>query len=209
MLNSPQYSIRFGETADRGVGPNKAFPFFFNFVPIGSDTWERDKGAGTAANLTGIGPQVAPGQTITHNVNLTNDYLFKMLWIKYTVYHIPQLALAGYRWYDIPAGWFQEQGDYQTMIGTPLHQFVSISLHYLPTTDYAYGGVTRAPWARLTPGAYPVPIDVIQGYDFGCGQIRFPHLLPKQGVLVFDITNNHDTKTLVVGGCIYGMKVRL
>jgi hypothetical protein len=54
-----------------------------------------------------------------------------------------------------------------------------------------------------------MPLDVLQGSDFANGQVRTPVLLPREGQVILDITNTHPTYTLVVGGALFGMKVRV
>ena len=211
LRNNPDYAVQFGRSVDMGLGPQKAFPFFYNFVPSDKDNWDLVKGGGSAANLQGIGPQVGPNATIDHVINLDADSNFTLLSLKYTVYHIPELALAGYRWYDIiPAGWFQEQFDYQTSYGTPLSRYIEISISFIgPDGRYLYGGQNLDAVTNNRGGLLPLPIEVSQGYDFGYGQLRTPYLLPTNGSVMVKITNTHTVKTLVVGGILQGMKVRI
>lgn len=199
-------AVQFGNSVDRGYGPNKAFPFFYSFVSKQNDGWDLVKGAGTAANLTGIGPTVAAASTAQHTIVLSPDYPFKLLWIKYTAYY-HNAVRSEYEWYDRITGWRLDYGDYQLAVGTPLHRYLRVSLSYQPDSKYAYGG-TRTN-SLSTTALTPIPLQVLQGYDYGIGQVRNPHLLPTRGHLIFEFTNNHPTKALVVGGTVFGMKVRV
>ena len=92
-------------------------------------------------------------------------------------------------------------------IGTPLHHFFQVSIIYQHDSRYLYGGVSNE--FTSAAGVAPLPVDVLQGADYGYGQLKTSHLLPKSGIILLEITNNHATKTLVVGGCVHGLKVRL
>lgn len=207
LYHNENYAVRFGESVDMGKGTQKAFPFIYNFIPSDKDEWESVKAAATAANLTGIGPTVPSGGTIQHPVTLDPDYNFKLLWIKYTAYWFDPEAEI-YVWYEPIGGWTDEQGDYQTKIGTPLVNSLRIKLSaYGPDSRILYGDFDMQ--AASANAINPAPVEALQGYDFGWGQLRTPYLLPREGLLMFEITNEHAIKDLVVGAAIYGMKIRL
>lgn len=209
--NSTQFAIRFGESVDKGLEPQKAFPFIYTFVPTDKDTWEIDKATN---NLSGIGIAIAPGQTLLQQVRLDSDNNFLMLFIRYTVYWFDSRT-GMYWWYEptpaLGGTWFLEQGDYQTAIGTPLTRAILASVWMEgPDSRILYGGQPLSQVvANVYAGKVPVPIPALQGYDFGYGQLRTPYFLPSSGMMMFELTNIHPVKTLVVGAAIYGLKVRI
>lgn len=207
--HNENYAVRFGEAVDKGIGPEKAFPFIYNFVPFENDTWESVKGAATASNLTGIGPLVPSGGTILHPVVLDPDYNFKLLWVKYTAYWLDTVN-GYYVWYEPIVNWFQEL-DYQAFIGTPLVNSLEIKMSaYAPDNRILYGDSSMQTSFSVGGNAQqPAPVDCLQGYDFGWGQLRTPYIMPREGILMFEITNNHTVKDLYVGAAIYGMKIRI
>lgn len=211
-MNSINRAVRFRESVDRGIGPNKAFPFLYNFVNRRDDQWvPQDPLSDRVANLVGCAPvALTPGQTSQYSIQLDPDYNFMLLWFKYTVYAIYGELPTTYIWYEPEGGWFQEQGDYESMIGTPLYRFISVSVNFRSDSRYLYGGQNLDfATGRGNASLVPLPVTVLQGYDFGYGQITTPYLLPKDGAILFEFTNNHTIKTLYVGGCAYGMKVRI
>jgi len=207
-MNSSAYAIRFGEGVDKGLEAQKAFPFIYTFIPSAQDTWEIDK---ARANLTGIGPVIPAGQTILKQVKLDADYNFLLLWIKLTCYYL-DAGTGSYLWYEPVANWFGEQGDYQAAIGTPLINSIRSAVWMeAPDSRILYGGMptTQIPSGPVYGSKIPLPMSVLQGYDFGYGQLRTPYFLPSSGMMVFQLTNTHAIKTLTVGAAIYGLKVRL
>lgn len=120
-----------------------------------------------------------------------------------------RLAWNKYMWYEEPDGWFLEQGDYQTAIGTPLSDYLEVSVWMAsPQNVYLYGGINQDPTINNHDDVIPVPVRGVQGYDFGFAQLFTDFLLPRQGVVFFDIINNHPTKNLVVGCTARGLKIR-
>ena len=209
LKNSPDYSVQFGQTIDKGLEGQRAFPFFYNFVNAVDDTWEAVKGPATAANLTGIGPAIPALGSVQHPIRLDPDYNYLLLWIRYTATWLDTVN-GIYVWYEPVVGWFQEQGDYQSSIGTPLVASIDVSAFFLGSqTNYLYGGFNTNPLAGGGTGRLSLPIEAAQGYDCGMGQLRTPYLLPREGIVMLDIHNRHTVKTLVVGGCLYGLKIRL
>jgi len=209
IQNPVDYAVQFGKTVDKGRGGGPlAFPFWYNFIPDEEDNWDQVKGSGTLQNLEGIGVPVAPGTTVNHAVRMDSDYNFRLLWIKYTVYYWNPAGL--YEWYNNEAGFFLYQFDYQHAIGTPLVNFLDVSVTAKgPDGRYLYGGMNLNAVTNNRGSLDPHPVENLQGYDFGYGQLRTPYLLPRSGLVNFEITNTHPTKTLKVGGCIFGMKVRI
>lgn len=208
MYNPVDRAVRLGQSVDMGLGPQKAFPFIYSFVDSVDDTWDTNKGTD---NLDSIGPLVAAGGTIDHPVRLRHDYNFKLLWIKYSAYwYDSQNGI--YVWYEPIVGWsgLLEQGDFQTVIGTPLVQSLQISVSaHGPDGRYLYGGQNLENPVNNRGPLLPIQPTTIQGYDFGYGQIRTEYLLPKSAILNFRITNTHSIKALRVAGLIYGMKIRV
>jgi hypothetical protein len=121
-----------------------------------------------------------------------------------------RLAWNKYMWYEEPTGFFLEQGDYQTAIGTPLLRYITVSVWFAtPQNIYLYGGINQD--AQTNPHGDVIPVNVksVQGYDYGFGQLFSDFLLPREGNVFFDINNNHPVKDLVVGCTARGLKIRV
>lgn len=205
-MNNPNYAVKFGQSVDRGLGPSKAYPFFYNFVPRRDDTWTAGNTTPANANV-GIGPTVNAGTTVSHVIQLDPDFNFKLLWFKYTAYYYDSVNL-NWEWYNDEAGFSlnvfdMSQGQW---VGTPLYHFLRVTVTVQPNARYLYGGLYTAPNYN---GEIPLDVELLQGYDYGYGQVRTPMLLPKEGQIVFKITNNHATKNMIVGGAAFGLKVRI
>ena len=200
-------AIRFGEGVEKGLECQQAFPYIYSLVPSSSDTWEVNKGTN---NLIDIGPTVAVGATIQHQVKLDPDYNFLLLWVKYTVYALGPRPGSTYLWYAPMTGFFMDPSDYQNVIGTPLSDFLRVAMWSATTDQTIYGGsVMMQNATAVFNGRVPVGVSVLQGYDYGPGQLRTPIFLPRSGMLMFQFTNIHTSLALTVGAAIYGLKVRI
>jgi len=213
MITSKDRTVRLGRSVDMGFGPNKAFPFVYNFVNKGDDNWR--PGLGVVANLVNGMGVIVPAQAgvlnsgvspVQHVVRLDPDYNFKMLGIKYTVYYV-DFRLNVYDWYDDPVGYYYESTDNQTQYGTPLWHYIRASVSFIGDSRYLYGDTVFNP--ATGPMKLPLPTDVLQGYDVCPVTLRVPYLLPSNGIILFELTNTHPTKDLKVGAGIFGMKIRL
>ncbi len=176
-------------------------------------------------NLVGVGTQflteLIPGDTIQLNGNnyriesITNNLLaiIKDADIPAAAEAagaLIRLAWNKYMWHEEPAGFFLEQGDYQTTIGTPLSRFIKVSVWMAtPQNIYLYGGINLDAQINAHADVIPVNVRAVQGYDFGFGQLFTDFLLPREGVVFFDILNEHPIKDLVVGCTARGLKIRV
>jgi len=207
LFNSPERAVQFGRSVDMGMGPNKAFPFVYSLVNRGDDTWEENKSSNT---MDSIGPLVPAGRTIERAVRLTEDFNFKLLQARYSVYWYDSQNTQ-YLWYDPIAGWsgWLEQGDPQTVIGTPLTRYLEISFSvHGPNGRYIYGGSNANMWdgrGDLTP----MQINSMQGNEYGVQTMRIEAFLPYNAIIKLRITNTHDVKDLYLAAALIGMKVRL
>jgi hypothetical protein len=208
-----------------GLEGQKAFPFIYSFINRNDDQWAAQSVMTTqAAALTnivnGIGPLVPANSKITHNVMLDPDYIFKLLSIKYTAYYSYEVPPNGvgehfgaYQWYENTLSSQIDAIDPDMQkVGTPLSHYIGITLSFMGSgAQVLYGGDDQGPVPTLRNGSrrVPLPVEVIQGYDYGYLTMRIPHLLPQQACLVFEISNFHPTYDLVVGAGIYGMKIRM
>ena len=202
------FSVKFGRDPSLGLEEQKAFPFIYTFVNHNDDTW-RPGGAGLA-NLSNIGPVIPANSKITHNVVLDPDYNFKLLAIKYTAYkYLRDEGFDGYLWYTVSSVIISDGMDPDMdFIGTPLYRYVGITLSFQGSgSKIIHGGPDAGP--IYAGQRVPLPFDVIQGYDYGFLTTRVPYLLPRQGVMTFEITNSSPYYDIVVGAAIYGMKIRI
>jgi len=217
--NPPGRAIRVGVARDILADPeNTAFPFIYTLVPRSADTWESDKHSRTGSfilNMSGVGPQVLPGQTVDHVVILDNDFNFKLLWIRYTAYFISEkLVVPVYSWYWLGAPQVVPPYDYQRQDGPAATRYLRVGLTVTgPDGRYIYGAPSIYPTANTVNGEHPVASASMQGYDYGLGETNTEHLLPAGGMLRFRFTNTlpagqYNLK-MVVGALIYGMKVRI
>jgi hypothetical protein len=199
------FSVKFGRDPSRGLEGQKAFPFIYTFVNHNDDTWTPDLTGLLQPSLSCIGPTVAAGATVTHNVMLDPDYNFKLLGIKYTAY---KWVSSAYFWYaSVPATISDGMDPDMDFIGAPLTDYINMTVSFQGSgAQQLYGGNDPAP---IISGRsrIPLPVNVNQGYDFGFLTMRTPRLLPRQGAMVFEITNTFSV-ALTVGAAIYGMKIR-
>jgi len=232
MTTTRDFAAKFGRHPDMGMEGQKSFPFIYTLINRQNSQWRPQTDAalatqaGAVANIVnGIGPLVPANSKINFNVMLDPDYIFKLLSIKYCVYYayeIPPNGAPGhfgdYEWYEninnAPIYSESDGIDPDALkLGTPLVQYLGVTLGFTgsATSHILYGGDDQGPVPRMLNGSrrVPLPVETIQGYDYGFLTLRTPHLLPQQACLVFDFTNSHPTKDLVVGAAIYGLKIRL
>jgi len=306
MSSSPvrEYAVKFGRHPDMGLESEKAFPYIYTFRNRNDDQWSAQASLADQADavsniVNGIGPLVPKNSRISYNVMLDQDYIFKLLNIKYTCYYpyeVPANGAPGhfsnYEWHeDLPGyqpsgsanaaitttntsltdtrlslvvnayvgseitcngktltitsntattfngtawsgggnpgngnSWSMSLmiGNYywntdgldpdMNKIGTPLSRYINITLSFSGAqAQILYGGddCNAVPRMRYGSRREPIVVDSIQGYDYGFLALRTPKLLTQQACLIFEITNTHPTKDLVVGAAIYGMKIRM
>lgn len=207
--NPSDRSVKFGRIVDGGYGPNKAFPFVYTFVPKDRDLWDTVKATAPVLtnNLSSLGVTVAAGVTVQHSILLDQNYNFKMLSIKFGCLYANAVS-STYEWYDNETGWRLDYADPQP-VGTPLYRFLRVSLSLPQDSKYLYGDRDPAPLFANAAALNPLSLSSVQANESGIGQVRIPYLLPQSGQVLFQITNTHSTKALVVYGGLFGMKVRM
>lgn len=181
--------------------------------------------AANSDNLVGVGTlfttELIPGDTVILGGNayriesITNNLLAIIKDADIPVAAVPAGAMQRsawnkYMWYEEPPGFFLEQGDYQTAIGTPLHHYLKVSVWFAtPQNVYLYGGINMDRQINNHDDVIPIRVNSVQGYDFGFGQLFSDFLLPRQGIVFFDFINTHSVKDLVVGCTARGLKIRV
>jgi hypothetical protein len=96
------------------------------------------------------------------------------------------------------------QNRFATM-GQPLSAFIQVTMNVFPDARFMIGGAIMN--ATNTNSVISIPL--INGEDSGIRGIPQPYLLPATGNILLTFTNTHASKNILVGGCIYGWKVRL
>jgi hypothetical protein len=207
IQQTEDYAVKFGRDPSLGLEGQRAFPFMYTFVNHSDDKWI--PGQGSLANLDSIGPVVPAGSKRQVNVLLDADYNFKLLAIRYSVY-----AYDGetgiYYWKNVPpynfipiSGGMADEVDW---MGDDLVKYVGVTLSFQGSgSNILYGGPNVG---ALGGQRVPLPLDVIQGFEYGFLTTRTPYLLPRQGIMVFELTNKFSDD-VVVAAAIYGMKIRI
>jgi hypothetical protein len=202
------FSVKFGRDPYFGLEKQKAFPFIYTLVNHNDDTWA-PVAAGQTSSLSCLGPTIPASSTRNHNVVLDPDYNFKLIAIRYSCYKITDDVPPQFWWYTLISALCSDGMD-QDMdwVGTPLVKYVDMTVSFQGCNNsaYLYGGPDCGP---IYAGArVPLPLDVVEGYEYGFLTTRTPYLLPRQGVMTFEITNRW-TADVVVAAAIYGMKIRV
>lgn len=106
---------------------------------------------------------------------------------------------------------------YDPAVDNPLSQTllrkVRVNMAIVHNSQYIYGQNTDnyRPYNPAVPATFPqVPVEIaaMQGNEYGWGQECFPYLLPRQGMLKFEIFNGTD-QDIVLSAMIYGLKVKI
>lgn len=196
--------IDLGDSIDGGQGENPVFPFIYAMYNNEDDQWIPS--GDTDNNMIGYGPYIAPASSLQWIIKTRTDHPFKMLWTKYSVLYD---TTTDYHWYDNEVGWSGiMEGDYQTVIGTPLLRFLSVAMYVASDSRYLQGG-RRVDFSKSQESMIRVPCSAIQGYEYGYSNVYGEFLVPAGGLIVLDLHNSHATKGLYVSAAIYGMKVRV
>jgi hypothetical protein len=202
MQTQSDFSVQFGRGQDMGMESQSAFPYIYTFV-------NNDDPASALFTAESIGPFVPAASKLTKIVTLDPDYTFKLLAIKYTAYL--ERGEVATTWYENAAqSSYGLDPDMETF-GTPLTRYIKMSLSFAGSgSEYMYGGANTQPQISASGASLiPIPVDVLQGYDYGFMTVRTPRLLPMRGAMVFEITNTHTRYGINVGAAIYGMKIRV
>lgn len=212
-MNSVNRAVRFGEYGRIGLDGNNAFPFMYNFIHSRDDTWDTTKGTTLLDTMAGLGPILAPQQTIQHYIQLDADANFYMKWIKLTAYlYVPGMGPIPAGWYCsmLPAGgsiFWDYVANPQTYIEEPVLQHIRMKVY-----DHTTGQVLFDPAAlgaqQFASVNIPWRQKTFQGYHYGEGQVYTRYLFAKDGTIRLDLTNLSDTFTICVGGFVYGWKAR-
>lgn len=215
VQRTEDYSVKFGRDPSLGLEDQKAFPFIYTFVNHADDTWTPGQGPPVSGllGLSCLGPVIPGGATRQINVLLDADYNFKLLAIRYSVYALDEAYYC--YWMDglvPPAPISAGMMDGDDFPGDFLTKYVNITLSFQGSgSNIIYGGPDTG---ALGGQRVPLQLDVIQGFEYGFLTTRTPYLLPRQGVMVFEITNNWNAgarggNDVVVAAAIYGMKIRV
>lgn len=124
-MNHPGSSIQFGESVDKGFGPNKVFPFIYAFTDPDTEFFYEST---IALKNRAIGVPVAANSSVQIPIRMSEDYNFLMRFIRYTVYSNTDPASEVYKWYDVDSvdtpitvsAGVNDSIDFQETAATPL-----------------------------------------------------------------------------------------
>ena len=201
------FAVKFGRDVSMGREGANAFPFIYSFVNT-NDVPFTPVAAGVQPSLDTIAKLVPASDKLDFNIMLDPDYNYKIIAIRYTVYHYIARQLPGltqYEWYfNSPA--LVPGMSPEAFKGTPLTSFISVSLFCQGSDSACQFGGMQAGFG--TQSLIPLPLTATQGYDSGFYTVRTTRLIARQSILALTLNNSH-TEPLYVGGAIYGMKIRL
>jgi len=207
-MQESDHGVQFTQNVDMGLDREKAFPFLYTLVNTQNDpsVLPANTSPPVPGALGNIGPLVNPGAKVTVPVVLDPDYNFKLLGIKYETFYWNNRRSC-YEWYEATSDVLGTLDELTGFIGTPYNNYLRVTISLQGSGSCVlYGDQTADP---LNAGPYPMPVNLMQGYDYGFTRVRTPRLLPKQGIITVDLNNTHATKALYAGAVLYGMKVRI
>lgn len=187
-----------GNTADGGLGTEKIFPYIYNFV---NDDDDDNTFAG------GIGINIAPGASGNLSIKLKPDYNFVPRWVRLTCYYL-NVGAGNYEFWETPpasAALYPDTVHRLAGNGLPLTAYIALEMNVFPDARFMIGGR----FMNQTNTLDIVLLPQINSPDSGIRGIPQPYMLPANGKIQFTFTSAHPTKTILVGGCVYGLKVRL
>jgi hypothetical protein len=216
------FSVQFGKSPDMGLEGMKAFPFIYTFINHNDNPWKpylADCNLLSFQALSNITRTIPATGTKTINVILDPDYNFKLLGIRYSAYkYVPPSPPNGtpgvskFPWYTHSLTVVSDGIDTDmNKIGTPLIRYIRATVSFQGSgSTVLYGGqnIYSVPNAMTVNGKTPLPMEASQGHDYGHFRVRTPYLLPMQGTIVFEVTNDFE-EDLAVAAAIYGMKIRI
>jgi hypothetical protein len=158
-------------------------------------------------SMGGCAVLVPANGMVSRYVVLDPDYNYKLLALKYSAYYWDPSGSTMYNYVDQTALISEGMDPDMDKVGNPVSHFISAALFVQGSgSQCLYGGPSLNPNNNLT--RLPIPLDVIEGYDYGFYTVRTPYLCPRQGILYLELTNTKAVD-LYVAAAIYGMKVRL
>lgn len=220
MQKVSDYAIKFGRTPEMGLEPQKSFPFIYTFVNYSDCQWRPSSDpviTDPDTFLNNAYVKVPENGKATVNVLLDADYTFKLLNIKYSVvkFHSggEEQPIPVFTSVDpfSPAADGMDQDE--NFIGVPFSSYLGITLSFQSSgSKVLYGGINSG---ALGGDRIPLAVGSSQGYAYGFQAIRTPYTLPRQAIMVFELTNSLPVSqtslpnNLYVAAAIYGMKIRL
>ena len=194
------FSVQFGRGND--LESQASFPYIYTFI-------NNDDPASLLHGVSSAYVTVPRSSSITKFVTLDPDYNFKLLNIKYS-------ALMDYEGHPESAYYVADQSSYgldpdMEAAGIPATHFVELSLSFAGSgSEFLYGGANTQPQISGNGASrIPIPVNVLQGYDYGFLTVRTPRLLPMRGAMIFEITNTWAYGDIYVAAAIYGIKIRV
>lgn len=208
MINKDYQAVKLGVSADRGYySRNTRFAYIYTFINRNDNKWETEKAVN---NVSGLAVIIPAGTTYIHHIKMDEDYNFEYHSMAFTVYYYTGVV---YEWYDNVTSRLDasvgEIMDPQYIKGIPLLHYINCSFSvHAPDGKYLWGGKNNDTIVRAGD-LTPIDLQTLQGESNGFAQTPTPHLIPRSGVVKLELTNTHASKTLKVGGALYGMKVRI
>lgn len=149
-----------------------------------------------------LGPVVPFGASVNLSIRLRPAYNFVPRWMKLSCYFI---NAGSFEWWDTPPTSPILFENRLSDMGQPLSAFILVTMNVYPDARFTIGGSIMN--ATNTNSVIPIPL--VSGEDSGIRGIPQPYLLPATGNIQLVFTNIHASKNIIVGGCIYGWKVRI
>jgi len=183
--------------------------FFYSISDGNIHNWK--SGQSGNDNLIGIGIVVPAGETREIPTQLDYDAMYEFHGLALEAYYYDSQVGAGiYRWYEpLPVGHYLEEGDIETLYGTPLVQYLRVRCQVLaPHNVFLFGSQNRN--QMQTGDEYQISPKAIQGYSNGVVPFKGgTHIIDAGGMLNLTVKNTHATKDLVVCGAYHGNKIRI
>lgn len=189
-----QQAVPFGNLIDNVRDDNRAYPYLYNFV-------DRTDDPNTV--MGGIGPTIPALTYVKHIIRMREDFTYLPRWIRYTVYYLNP-GPGTFEWFDTTPPPSPALYANRMSYGDPLYRLVSIDMAWQPDDRVVMGNPSGALGSTIS-----IPLELQSGIDSGMLGVKVPYMLPAMGNIVLTIHNNHATKALTVGGCIFGWKARL
>jgi hypothetical protein len=206
------YAVQFGHNAEHGLKGNaQAWPFIYTFRNTQDVNWDVTKKLTGNPSLAFLGP-IVPGQgLVRHNVQLDPDFIFKLLYIQYSIYawavEPPQAGVFAWHHPNLPGLWVDPTQP-ESSVSARLDQYLRINVQFQPQGRWIYGQHNNLEQTANLRDPQPISPHTLQGYEYGPSYTRTPILLPPNGHLHFEIYND-NAYDVVVAAAIYGMKVRM
>lgn len=197
----PHKAVYFGKGKDYGTATQKAVPYIYNFVDSENDNWNTVKdNSASVNNLAGIGPLIKAGKSGVVNIRMGQDYPFKISKMRFEAYKI---SGGQYIWQEYTSTVYSLIDANRKMLCNPLTRYLDVLAYSVTDGKLLFGGHNQS------NELVAMSVSCINSENNINACLGNEYIIPRSGMIKIEIFNTSTTHDIVVGGSVYGWKLRI